>query len=209
MNILQDIDSTLHYENIEKAWHKYKYVFILALVALFAGIAGLNAYNSKVMAESKSDTDVVIAVMNEAMVSETPTDVILASTDEVTTKQGLEILKLELAKAYKKENKPEELEKTLLELISAKSVTVKQFATYMLAEHYLATKPTKAIEFINSVKLSKKAFTTPLVEEVKAMALAHTGKTAEAKAIYIKLIASGNVQQQQKSRLKMKLDQLG
>lgn len=209
MNILQDIDATLHYENIEKTWNKYKYVFILALIALFGGIAGLNAYNTKVMAESKNDTDVIISVINEAMVSDTPTDVILASLDEIKTTQGLEILNLELAKGYKLENKPEDLEKTLLKLVSAKSKTVNNFANYMLAEHYLNTNPSKAIEFINSLKLSKKSFTTPLIEEVKAMALTHEGKLDEAKAIYIKLIADGNVQQLQKNRLNMKLGQIG
>jgi predicted negative regulator of RcsB-dependent stress response len=209
MNILQDIDATLHYENVEKAWKKYKFHFVFALIALFGGIAAFNAYNMKVMTDSKNDTSVIFQIMRENMQAKNPTEVILASMDELVTPQGKEMLTLELAKAYNTEGKTEDYEKTLIELTNAKTEAIRSISVYMLAELYLGQKPTKALEFINNTKLSKNNVAYSLVEEIKAMALSYEGKNDEAKAIYTTLIGDENTPAGQKDRLQIKLNQLG
>lgn len=209
MNILQDIDATLHYENVENAWKKYKFHFVFALIALFGGIAAFNAYNMKVMADSKNDTSVIFQIMLEKSQVKNPTDMILSSMDELVTTQGQEMLKLELAKAYNVEGKTEDYEKTLLELTTAKTNVIKNISIYMLAELYLNQKPTKALEFIDGVKLNKDDVAYSLVQEIKAMALSYEGKNDEAKAIYTTLIGDDKTPTSQKERLNIKLNQLG
>ena len=139
MNILQEIDSTLHYENLEKAWHKYKFVFILTLVAIFAGVAGFNAYNTSIEKQSKNDTTVIFEVIMQKAQSENYIHVIEKSLEKLETTTGSETLKLELAKAYKVDAKLDMYVKTLTELTMAKTQAVKHISTYMLAEHFLAT----------------------------------------------------------------------
>tara|TARA_Y100001960_G_scaffold305862_1_gene360441 strand:+ start:1655 stop:2284 length:630 start_codon:yes stop_codon:yes gene_type:complete len=209
MNILQDIDATLHYENVEKAWKKYKFHFAFGLVALFGGIAAFNAYNMKVMADSKNDTSVIFQIMRENSMSKNPTEMILASMDELVTTQGKDMLMLELAKAYNTEGKTEDYEKTLIELTSAKTTAVKNISTYMLAELYFGQKPTKALEFIENANISKNDVAYSLVQEIKAMALSYEGKNDEAKAIYTTLIGDEKTPGGQKDRLQIKLNQLG
>jgi hypothetical protein len=147
--------------------------------------------------------------MRENMQAKNPTEVILASMDELVTPQGKEMLTLELAKAYNTEGKTEDYEKTLIELTNAKTEAIRSISVYMLAELYLGQKPTKALEFINHTKLSKNNVAYSLVEEIKAMALSYEGKNDEAKAIYTTLIGDEKTPAGQKDRLQIKLNQLG
>ncbi|HAG53212.1 MAG TPA: hypothetical protein DCL21_05450 [Alphaproteobacteria bacterium] len=208
MNILQEIDSTLHYENLEKAWHKYKYAFMLTLVAIFAGVAGFNAYNSSVEKQSKNDTTVIFKVIMQKAQSNDYIQVIEKALEELETTAGVETLKLELAKTYKTEAKLAEYEKTLKELTSAKTQAVRHISTYMLAEHFLAIDAKKAIKFIDEAKVKKTAFTYALLQEIKAMALTKKGDKVAAKVIYNALIANSNLPANVQARAKMKLAQI-
>lgn len=209
MNILQEIDSTLHYENIEKAWHKYKYAFILSLVALFASVAGFNTYNAKVLANAQNDTGVMFDVMYAKPTAEDPVALVINAIEKLKTQQAKDMMNLELAKVYKTQNKTKDYSALLEKLVDSKVKTVKNLAIYMLAEVYLEEKPAKALEFIASVKLSEKASTYSLVEETRAAALVATGDVAQAKEVYAALSADANLPTEQKSRIKIKLDQLG
>jgi len=208
MNILQEIDSTLHYENLEKAWHKYKFVFILTLVAIFAGVAGFNAYNTSIEKQSKNDTTVIFEVIMQKAQSENYIHVIEKSLEKLETTTGSETLKLELAKAYKVDAKLDMYVKTLTELTMAKTQAVKHISTYMLAEHFLATDAKKAIEVIDNAKIKESAFTYALLQELKAMALVKTGDKVAAKVIYNALIANSNIAANVQERAKMKLAQI-
>lgn len=209
MNILQEIDSTLHYENIEKAWHKYKYAFVFGLVALFAGVAGFNAYNAKVLEESQNDTGVMFDVMYAKPTSDDSVALILNAMEKLQTQQAKDIMNLELAKVYKLQNNTKDYSALLEKLVDSKVATVKNLATYMLAELYLEKKPATALEFIASANVSKKATTYALVQEIKAAALVATGEVEQAKEVYAALSADTNLPAEQKARIKIKLDQLG
>jgi hypothetical protein len=208
MNILQEIDSTLHYENLEKAWHKYKFLFIFGIIALFAGLALFNKYNSTLIADSKHDTSIIFNVMAQNSQSESKTDNLVLALDKVITTQGKENLKFELAKSYKNDGNEADYEKTLLELTNAKTSAIKNLSIYMLAETYLAQDAKKALDFINNAHVNKKAFTYSLIQEVKAVALTNLDKKDEATAIYAKIVSETNTPADQKNRVQIKLNQL-
>lgn len=209
MNILQEIDSTLHYENIEKAWHKFKYYFVLALIALFGGVAGFNTYNSSVENKANHDADIIFNYMYQKESVDNAADLIIPALDELKTQQAKDMISLELAKTYAMQNKTEDYIKLLEELNSSNVKTVKELSIYMLAEAYLAQDAAKTVEFIDSVKLSKKATTYALVQELKAMALVKLEKLQEAKEIFTVLVADPTLAADVKARVQIKLDQLG
>jgi predicted negative regulator of RcsB-dependent stress response len=209
MDILKEIDSTLHYENIENAWKKHKYTFVLTLVAIFGSVAGYQAYTGSVEAKSKNDSAVIYNVIIGKADSANYIKDVETALEKVQTTNGEEMLKFELAKTYLIEGKNDEYEKALIELTSAKTKAIKNIATYMLAEFYLDSDVEKALEFTKQVKLANNAFTLPFVQEIEAMALAKQGKTVEAKTLYTKILANKNLADNFKQRVEIKLNQLG
>lgn len=207
MNILQDIDSTLHYENIEKAWNKYKYVFVFILVAIFAATAGYTAYTNSVKEASKADSEIIFKTVLNNATKPNYVESLNKALPSLKTDTGIETLKLELAKAYKASNNVEMFEKTLTELTDAKTKAIQSISTYMLAEHFLSTDAKLAIDFINNSKVSNKDFTYSLLQEVKAMAFISIEKTEEAKETYKSIIAS-EASQSIKDRAEFKLKQI-
>lgn len=209
MDILKEIDSTLHYENIEKAWKKHKFTFALGLVAIFAATAGYQGYTSYVEENAQNDSAIVYSVIIKKAESENYIQDIQDSFANLKTSYGKETMKFELAKAYKVDAKMAEYEATLTELTSAKTQGIKDLATFMLAEHFLATDANKALEFAKNVKISKKSFAYPFIQEVEAMAQTKLGNTADAKAIYTTILANTSISTDFKQRVEIKLKQLG
>lgn len=206
MNILQDIDSVMHYENIEKAWKKYKFVFIGFIIALFAGIALFNAYNNNIKTKSQQDFDILFNLtLNKDQNSDYAAS-IKQNLSKLKTNSAKDLLTLELAKSYKGKDL-EEYEKTLTELTSAATQHVKDVALYMLAEHFLNTNVEKAANFTDTYKVTKSDFSYPMIKDIEATALANLGKNQEAKAIYQDLVKS-DIPDNLKERISIKLNQI-
>lgn len=209
MNILQEFDSVLYYENIEKFWKQYKFLIIGGLISIFAAVAGLNLYNKEIKSKSEHDTSIMINIMSEQYANaSTQEDAIKRAITEVFTQKAKNALTIELAKRYKIEGNITKFEETLLALQNTEDSLTKEISTYMLAEYYLSVDAQKSIDFIDSVKLKQNSFKYPLILDLKAMALTSLGKTAEAKAVYLTILQVPNLPANLKTRINAKLGQL-
>jgi predicted negative regulator of RcsB-dependent stress response len=207
MSILQDIDSTLHYENIEKAWAKHKFTFALALIAIFASVIGFHTYKENVELSAKSDSVVIFKTILENAEKDNYSKALEESLAKLQTQTGIDTLKLELAKAYKKENNIEGFEKTATELTDAKTSAVKEISTLMLAQHFLATDAQTAVDFIDNAGVKENAFSYASLQELKATALVKLNKIEEAEKVFAQIIAS-NATDSIKQRAEFKLKQI-
>lgn len=209
MNILQEIDSVLYYENIEKFWKKNKFLIIGGLLSVFAITAGFNFYNQKVLEKSQHDTDIIIKLLAKQQVAQTgQQEEVKKAIKEVFTAKAKSALTLELAKQYKIEGNITKYEETLLELQKSEDRLISDISTYMLAEYYLSIDAQKTVDFINSSKLNKGSFKYPLILDIKAMALVNLGKIDEAKSVYITILQDPHLPQNLNTRINAKLGQL-
>lgn len=207
MSILQDIDSTLHYENIEKAWAKHKFTFAFALIAIFGSVIGFHTYQENIETAAKGDSVVIFKTILENAEKENYSKALEEALVKLETPTGVETLKLELAKAYKKENNLTGFEKTATELTAAKTDAVKEISTLMLAQHFLSTDAATAVEFIDNSGIKETAFSYASLQELKATALVKLNKIDEAKKVFEQIIAS-NATDSIKNRAEFKLKQI-
>jgi predicted negative regulator of RcsB-dependent stress response len=207
MSILQDIDSTLHYENIENAWAKHKFTFALVLIAIFGSVVGYHTYQEKTVTAAKADSIVIFKTILENAEKADYSKALEASLKNLETQTGVETLKLELAKAYKKENNMEGFERTATELTDAKTEAVKEISTLMLAQHFLSTDAKLAVEFVDNSGIKANAFSFASLQEIKATALVKLGENAKAAEVFKAIIAS-KAAPSVKDRAEFKLKQI-
>jgi len=205
MNILQEIDSVLYYENLEKFWKQHRFMLIGGLIALFASVALFNVYNQDMIKKSHHDSEIILNVMKEKQ-AEGNQQRIEEAIKQVITKNAKEALKLELVKAYSKQGDEKLFESSALELVKSKNNVIKEVSSYMLAEFYLNKDANQAISFIDSLNMNKKALNYPLIQDIKAMALISLDKKDEAIVIYNELIQDATLATGLQARINNKLE---
>ncbi|MCP4354170.1 MAG: tetratricopeptide repeat protein [Proteobacteria bacterium] len=207
MNILNEVDSVLYYDNIEKLWKKHKFSLIGAIIAIFACVAAFNVYNQEMLIMANHDSDILLKTIQQRNIDNYPQKLEKALT-QLKTKTAKDAVKLESAKEFYKKNDVKNFESTLLELIKSRNDTIKAISVYMLAEFYLENDANKSIELIDSAKLRRNTFNYALIQDLKAMALISLGKKDEAKTIYTKLVQEATLSQELQTRINNKLELL-